>query len=140
MGHVRTVANGDVVFCATHIVMMASHGCFAHFAGNGGPHRSVGSDRIPQMEIGTMSAKFLPAIVAGLLLGTTALASAQTLVYPQYRYNYGYNGYTPVYPPAVTFGFGVAPGAYYAPGYYNYAPAYVAPGYNGWNEAGWNHW
>jgi len=34
------------------------------------------------MEIGTMSAKFLPAIVAGLLLGTTALASAQTLVYP----------------------------------------------------------
>ena len=54
------------------------------------------------MEIGTMSAKFLPAIVAGLLLGTTALASAQTLVYPQYGYNYGYNGYTPVYPPAVT--------------------------------------
>ena len=79
------------------------------------------------MEIGTMSAKFLPAIVAVLLLGTTALASAQTLVYPQYGYNYGYNGYTPVYPPAVTFGFGVAPGAYYAPGYYNYAPAYVAP-------------
>ena len=36
------------------------------------------------MEIGPMSAKFLPAIVAGLLLGTTALASAQTLVYPQY--------------------------------------------------------
>jgi hypothetical protein len=68
------------------------------------------------MEIGTMSAKFLPAIVAGLLLGTTALASAQTLVYPQYRYNYGYNGYTPVYPPTVTFGFGVVPGAYYAPG------------------------
>jgi hypothetical protein len=59
-----------------------------------------------------MSAKFLPAIVAGLLLGTTALASAQTLVYPQYGYNYGYNG----------------------------SPAYVAPGYNGWNEAGWNHW
>jgi hypothetical protein len=57
------------------------------------------------MEIGTMSAKFLPAIVAGLLLGTTALASAQTLLYPQYRYNYGYNGYTPVYPPTVTFGF-----------------------------------
>ena len=55
------------------------------------------------MEIGTMSAKFLPAIVAGLLLGTTALASAQTLVYPQYRYNYGYNGYTSVYPPTVTF-------------------------------------
>jgi hypothetical protein len=92
------------------------------------------------MEIGTMSAKFLPAIVAGLLLGTTALASAQTLVYPQYRYNYGYNGFTPVYPPTVSFGFGVVPGAYYAPGYYNYAPAYVGPGYNGWNDAGWNRW
>ena len=38
------------------------------------------------------------------------------------------------------FWIGVAPGVYYAPGYYNYAPAYVAPGYNGWNEAGWNHW
>ena len=56
----------------------------------------------------TMTAKFFPAIVAGLLLGTTALASAQTLVYPQYGYNYGYYRYTPVYPPAVTFGFGVA--------------------------------
>ena len=66
-----------------------------------------------------MIAKFLPAMVAGLLLGTTALASAQTLVYPQYGYNYRYYGYTPVYPPAVTFGFGVAPGAYYAPAYYN---------------------
>jgi hypothetical protein len=92
------------------------------------------------MEIGAMSAKFLPAVVAGLLLGTTTLASAQSLVYPQYGYNYGYYGYAPVYPPAVTFGFGVAPGAFYAPGYYNYAPAYVAPGYNGWNEAGWNYW
>jgi hypothetical protein len=30
------------------------------------------------MEIETMSAKVLPAIVVGLLLGTTALASAQT--------------------------------------------------------------
>jgi hypothetical protein len=95
------------------------------------------------MEIGTMSAKFLPAIVAGLLLGTTALASAQALVYPQYGYNYGYYGYygyAPSYPPVVTYGFSVGPGAYYAPGYYNYAPAYVAPGYNGWNQAGWNDW
>ena len=87
-----------------------------------------------------MIAKFLPAMVAGLLLGTTALASAQTLVYPQSGYNYRYYGYTPVYPPAVTFGFGVAPGVYYAPTYYNYTPAYVAPGYNGFNEAGWNPW
>jgi hypothetical protein len=27
----------------------------------------------------------------------------------------------------VTFGLGVAPGVYYAPRYYNYSPAYVAP-------------
>ena len=95
---------------------MASHGCFAHFRGTVARIAPlIGQD--PEMEIGTMSVKFLPAIVACLLLGTTALASAQTLVYPQYRYNYGYNGYTPVYPPTVTFGFGVAPGAYYAPGY-----------------------
>jgi hypothetical protein len=92
------------------------------------------------MEIGTMSAKLLPAIVAGLLLGTTALASAQALVYPQYGYNYGYLEYAPAYPPAVTFGFGVGPGIYYAPGYYNYAPGYIAPGYNGWNQTGWNYW
>ena len=56
-----------------------------------------------------MSAKILPAIVAGLLLGTTALASAQALVYPQYGYNYNYYGYVPAYPPAVTFGFGGRP-------------------------------
>jgi hypothetical protein len=58
-----------------------------------------------------MSAKFLPVIVAGSLLGTTALASAQPLVYPQYGYNYSYYGYAPAYPPAVTFGYGVGPGA-----------------------------
>jgi hypothetical protein len=33
------------------------------------------------MEIDTMSAKILPAIVVGLLLGTTALASAQPTPY-----------------------------------------------------------
>ena len=85
-----------------------------------------------------MSAKILPALVAGLLLGTTALASAQ-VVYP-YGYNYNYYGYVPTYPPAVTLGFGVGPGIYYAPGYYNYAPApaYVAPVYTGCNN--WNSW
>ena len=85
-----------------------------------------------------MSAKSLPAIVAGLLLGTTALASAQTLVSPQYGYNYAFYGFAPAYPPAVTFGLGVGPGVYYAPTYYSYAPAYVAPGYVGWS--GWNYW
>jgi hypothetical protein len=39
------------------------------------------------METETMSAKILPAIVVGLLLGTTALASAQN--YQQYPYGYG---------------------------------------------------
>jgi hypothetical protein len=87
-------------------------------------------------EIGTMSAKILPALVAGLLLGTTTLASAQALVYSPYGYSYGYYGYAPAYPPAVAF----SPGVYYAPGYYNYAPAYAAPAYNGWNEARWNYW
>jgi hypothetical protein len=36
-----------------------------------------------------MSAKILPAIVVGLLLGTTALASAQTRNYQQNPYGYG---------------------------------------------------
>jgi hypothetical protein len=96
------------------------------------------------MEIETMSAKILPAIAAGLLLGTTSLTSAQALVVPQYGYNYSYYA-APVYPPEVTFGFGAAPGyvapGYYAPGYYGYAPpAYVAPPYTGWNNAGWGYW
>jgi hypothetical protein len=92
-------------------------------------------------EIGTMSAKLLPALVAGLLLGTTALASAQ-VVYAPYGYNYNYYGYAGAYPPAVTLGPGIGPGIYYAPGYYNYAPApaYVAPAYTGWNNALWNYW
>jgi hypothetical protein len=86
-----------------------------------------------------MSARILPAIVAGLLLGTTTLASAQALVLPQYGYTYGYYGYAPVYPPAVTLGLGAVPGVYYAPGYYtySYAPGYVAPA---WTGGGWNYW
>jgi hypothetical protein len=90
---------------------------------------------VPQRktEIGTMSAKILAVLVAVLLLGTTALASAQ-LAYAPYGYNY-----VPAYPPALTLGPGVGPGIYYAPGYYNYAPAYVAPVYTGWNNV-WNYW
>ena len=83
-----------------------------------------------------MSAKILAVLVAVLLLGTTALASAQ-VVYAPYGYNYNYYGYVPAYPPALTLGPGVGPGIYYAPGYYNYAPAYVAPVYTGWNNV-WN--
>jgi hypothetical protein len=40
------------------------------------------------LEIETMSAKILPAIVVGLLLGTTALASAQTRDFRQSPYDY----------------------------------------------------
>jgi hypothetical protein len=83
-----------------------------------------------------MTAKVLPGLVAGLLLGTTALASAQVLYSPYYNYNY--YGHAPAYLPAVTLGFGVGPGIYYAPGYFNYAPAYVAPVYTGWNNR--NYW
>ena len=63
--------------------MMGPQRCVAHQAGNSDPHRMLlGSDSREQtMEIETMSAKILPAIVVGLLLGTTALASAQTRNY-----------------------------------------------------------
>src|ERR1700732_178769 len=47
------------------------------------------------MEIETMSAKILPAIVVGLLLATTALASAQTRNYQQGPYGYRYQRMAP---------------------------------------------
>jgi hypothetical protein len=84
-----------------------------------------------------MSAKIVPALVAGLLLGTTALASAQ-VGYAPYEYNYNYHGHVPAYPPAAALGLSVGPGFYYAPGYYGYAPAYVAPIYTGRNNV-WNY-
>jgi hypothetical protein len=85
----------------------------------------------------TMLAKSVPVLVLALLLGTTALASAQALVLPSYGYAYGY-AYVPVYPPAVTYGLAVTPQyavapQYYVPGYYAYAPAY-----SGWSGARWN--
>jgi hypothetical protein len=85
-----------------------------------------------------MSAKILPSLVAALLLGMTASASAQ-VAYAPYGYNYNYYGYVPAYPPAVALGPVVGPGIYYAPEYYGYAPAYVAPAYTGWNNV-WNYW
>jgi hypothetical protein len=84
-----------------------------------------------------MSGKTITAIAAVILIGSTALASAQTRVFPRDRYwgNDGYNDgyYDTVYPP-YTFGLSIAPGYYdYAPGYY--APGYYAPGYNyGWTN------
>jgi hypothetical protein len=79
-----------------------------------------------------MSGKIITAVAAAILIGSTALASAQTRASPQARYwgGYGYYGQGAV-APLVTFGYGVAPYSYYAPGYYAYAPSYYAyaPGY-----------
>jgi hypothetical protein len=58
-----------------------------------------------------MSVKILPAVVVGLLLGSTAFASAQTIANPRYWGGGGYYGPgTPNVPPS-------QPGAYF-----NYAP------------------
>ena len=90
-----------------------------------------------------MSGKIMAA-TAAILLGSTALASAQTLGFPQdrayidgYGWSYGWSG--PSYDPH----YSVAP-APFGGGYgryYNYAPGYGyddAPGYPGWN--GRNDW
>jgi hypothetical protein len=80
----------------------------------------------------TMSGKIITAAAVAILIGSTALASAQTRAQPRY---WGGGDY---YGPGVTFGFGVGPGYYdYAPGYYapGYAPRYYAPGYDDrWND------
>src|ERR1700683_2511690 len=72
--------------------IMGPHGCVAHQTGNSDPYRmlpgSVTAGKTTEIE--TMSAKILPAIVVGLLLGTTALASAQ-----QRPYGYGPPGMIP---------------------------------------------
>jgi hypothetical protein len=87
-----------------------------------------------------MSTKTLMFATAAILLGSTALASAQTSANPRYwgdsrNWNgYGYNYYGG---PGVTLGFGAGPG-YYSPGYYDYAPGYYDNGYdNGYNNS-WN--
>jgi hypothetical protein len=107
-------------------------------AADGGPDRKpLNSKRCKRLEKTKMSAKSIPALVIALLLGTTALASAQTLVLPSYGYTYGY-AYVPAYPPAgpyVAPQYAITP-QYYAPGYsgyYGYAPAY-----GGWNGTRWN--
>jgi hypothetical protein len=81
-----------------------------------------------------MSVKIVAALAGAVLLGSTALASAQQEAVPQDRY-WGDNGYYGLGPPPVPFQFGVAPYAYY-PGYYNYAPSYY-PGYYPGNYYGW---
>jgi hypothetical protein len=81
-----------------------------------------------------MLTKSGPALVIALLLGTTAVASAQAVVMPSYGYTYGYI-YVPAYPPAVAYvapQYAVTP-QYYAPSYYGYAP-----GYSGYNGARWD--
>jgi hypothetical protein len=85
-----------------------------------------------------MSSKIIVA-AAAVLIGSTAIASAQTRAspLPHYYWNNGYyNGYSYYNGPAVTFG--VGPG-FYAPGYYDYAPGYDCrvTGCN-WNDGNWN--
>jgi hypothetical protein len=61
-----------------------------------------------------MTVKLIGAGLAGLvLLASTAIASAQAIVYPPYSWGYGY-----------PYAYGVSPFGYaYAPGYYyGYAP------------------
>jgi len=96
-----------------------------------------------------MSAKTIVAVTAAIMLGSTALASAQTRVAPRYWGDY-YGPGTPDYPP-ITPGGGAG---YYGRGYYDYSPGYYdrtqgpyfnpGPYYSPWNswtnEHGWNRW
>jgi hypothetical protein len=77
-----------------------------------------------------MDIKITFAITMALLLGSSALASAQTgegpppYVQPGNGYPFGYPryGYGPGY---FDYGYGYAPGYYgYMPGYYDYAPGF----------------
>jgi hypothetical protein len=93
-----------------------------------------------------MLGKIIAPLAAAILIGSTALASAQQQAVPQDRY-WGYNdGYYGLGPPPEALQFGMAPyasypgyynSAYY-PGYYNYAPGYdnYAPGYDPGSYAG----
>jgi hypothetical protein len=78
-----------------------------------------------------MASKTIAAIAA-ILLGTTALASAQAIsVFPQGSYWYG-SGY---YSPQTGTGIGEPP--LDAPRHYNHAPRNYygyAPGYDGWDH------
>jgi hypothetical protein len=78
------------------------------------------------------------AIAVAILIGTSALASAQTgegfppYIQPGSGYPFGYSYYNYGYAPGYYYGY--APG-YHAPGYYyGYAPGYYgyAPGFGGW--------
>jgi hypothetical protein len=82
-----------------------------------------------------MSAKIITALTAAILLGSTALASAQSQYYPRYR---GDGYYGPGISDYQALGFGVAPG-YYGRGIYGYAPGndgYFDYRNNPWG-AGW---
>lgn len=83
-----------------------------------------------------MSGKIIAVAAAAILLGSTALASAQTRAYPQDRYWGNYDYYGQAWAPPATFGYGVAPYGYYAPRYYDYAPGYSY--YNNGNDNWWD--
>jgi hypothetical protein len=88
-----------------------------------------------------MSGKLIAGAAVAILLGSTAIASAQTVVDP-YPYGYlggGYTYYAP-YVPGAAITFGAVPYGYYgyAPRYYDYAPGYYGRAYNGWNDNWWD--
>lgn len=75
-----------------------------------------------------MTGKLIGAGLAGLvLLASTAIASAQAIVYPPYSWGYGYGS---------PYAYGTPFGYTYAPGYYyGYAPGYSYEGVAG--DSGW---
>ena len=79
------------------------------------------------MSLKVLSVKILPAIAVGLLIGSTAFASAQTIANPRYWGGGGYDG------PGTPYASPSQPGAYY-----NYAPG--APAFdNGPVEQRYRH-
>ncbi|HTV29649.1 MAG TPA: hypothetical protein VMF32_17900 [Xanthobacteraceae bacterium] len=83
-----------------------------------------------------MAGKIIAA-VAAILLGTTALASAQVLLlFPHGSYWYGSGYYSPL------TGTGIGEPPLYAPRHYNYAPGHYygyAPNYHGRSDDSWDY-
>jgi hypothetical protein len=87
-------------------------------------HKHGDSNEEPKTEV-DMSRTIIAALTAALLLGSTALASAQTAASPHYWGGGGYDGPgTPAYAPSDS-GAGAA-----GPGYYAYAPGFHHRGHD----------